>query len=160
LNKYIEIRIKEALYEFELAEKFMDNDLYRNAAGKAFQGWKATLSVLAANSRDELAKEFRGLVRLRERISVEMVDFIIAVMPTTRMKKIAALLRPKYGSDIILLTELALDLHEVQYNGLDKSAVLSRYLDLDMVKQDIGTIIEGGRRLISSITEHTEISLV
>ena len=154
-NKYIEIRIKETLYEFELAEKFINNDLYRNAAGKAFQGWKATLSVLAANSRDELTKEFKGLVRLRERISVEMIDFIIAIMPTTRMKKVATLLRPKYGNDIILLTELALDLHEFQYNGLDESAILSRYLDLNMVKQDIETIIEGGRRIISSITGHT-----
>ncbi|GAB6946362.1 PaREP1 family protein [Vulcanisaeta sp. JCM 16161] len=151
LNKYIEARIKEALYEFELAEKFLENGLYRNAAGKAFQGWKATLAVLAANSRNELASEFKGVVKLRERIRVEAVDFIIAVMPMTRMKKVAALLRSKYGNDVVLLTELALDIHEFQYNGLDREGVLSRYLDLDMVRQDITAIIEGGRKVISSV---------
>ncbi|MGC9136763.1 PaREP1 family protein [Caldivirga sp.] len=152
LNKYMEVRVKEALYEFELAERFLENGLYRNAAGKVFQGWKATLAALAANSRNELASEFKGIVRLRERIKVEAVDFIVAIMPTTRMKKVAALLRSKYGDEVVLLTELALDLHEFQYNGLDPEGVLSRYSDLDMVKQDIVSIIEGGRKLLASLT--------
>ncbi|WP_291764584.1 PaREP1 family protein [Caldivirga sp. UBA161] len=155
LSKYVEIRVKEAFYEFELAEKFLENGLYRNAAGKAFQGWKATLAALAAISRNELINEFSGFVKLRERIRVEAVDYIIAVMPTTRMKKVATLLRCKYGNDVMLLTELALDVHEFQYNGLDREGVLSRYLDLDMVKQDITTIIEGGRRILSSVTWHS-----
>ncbi len=101
---------------------------------------------MAANSRNELASEFKGFVRLRERIRVETVDFIIAIMPTARMKKVAMILGGrKYGNDVVLLTELALDIHEFQYNGLDREGVLSRYLDLDMVKQDITTIIEGGQ---------------
>ncbi len=77
---------------------------------------------MAANSRNELASEFKGVIKLRERIRVEAVDFIIAVMPTTRMKKVAALLRSKYGNDVVLLTELALDIHKFQYNGLDREA--------------------------------------
>ena len=151
INKYIEARTKEALYEFELAEEFLKNGLYRNAAGRAFQGWKAVLAVLAANSRSELVSEFRGIVRLRERVRVEAVDYVIAVMPTTRMKKVATLLSRRYGSDVMLLTELALDLHEFQYNGLDREGLLSRYIDLDMVRQDIAALIEGGRRIISSL---------
>ena len=99
-----------------------------------------------------MASEFKGIVRLRERIKVEAVDFIVAIMPTTRMKKVAALLRSKYGDEVVLLTELALDLHEFQYNGLDPEGVLSRYSDLDMVKQDIVSIIEGGRKLLASLT--------
>ncbi|GAB6944855.1 PaREP1 family protein [Vulcanisaeta sp. JCM 14467] len=151
IDKYVEARTKEALYEFELAEEFLKNGLYRNAAGRAFQGWKAVLAVLAANSRSELVSEFRGLVRLRERVRVEAVDYVIAIMPTTRMKKVATLLSRKYGSDVVLLTELALDLHEFQYNGLDREGLLSRYIDLDMVRQDIAALIEGGRRIISSL---------
>ncbi|WP_158304777.1 hypothetical protein [Vulcanisaeta moutnovskia] len=38
-----------------------------------------------------------------------------------------------------------------QYNGLDREGILSRYLDLDMVRQDITAIIEGGRKLLSLI---------
>ncbi|ADN50832.1 PaREP1 family protein [Vulcanisaeta distributa] len=152
INKYIEARAKEALYELELAEEFLKNRLYRNAAGKAFQGWKAVLAVLAANSRSELAGEFRGFVRLKERVRVEAVDYVIATMPTIRMKKVATLPSRKYGSDVVLLTELALDLHEFQYSGLDREGSLSRYLDLDIVRQDIATIIEGGKKIISSLT--------
>ncbi len=151
LSKYVDARVKEAFYEFELAEKFLENGLYRNAAGKAFQGWKATLAVLAANSRSELTREFSGFVKLKERIRVETVDFIIAVMPTTHMKKVAMILGRRYGNDVVLLTELALDIHEFQYNGLDREGVLSRYLGLDMVRQDITTIIEGGRKILSSV---------
>ena len=39
-----------------------------------------------------------------------------------------------------------------QYNGLDREGILSRYLDLDMVRQDITAIVEGGRKLLSTIT--------
>ena len=73
-------------------------------------------------------------------------------MPTTCMKRVAMLLSRRYGNDVVLLTELALDLHEFQYNGLDREGLLSRYLDLDMVRQDITAIIEGGRRILSSVT--------
>ena len=72
-------------------------------------------------------------------------------MPTTRMKKVATLLSRRYGSDVVLLTELALDLHEFQYNGLDSEGLLSRYLDLDMVRQDDTAVVESGRRIISSL---------
>ncbi|WP_054844639.1 hypothetical protein [Vulcanisaeta souniana] len=36
-------------------------------------------------------------------------------------------------------------------SGLDREGLLSRYLDLDMVRQDIAAIIEGGKKIISSL---------
>jgi len=44
-------------------------------------------------------------------------------------------LRQSYGDEVVLLT--ALNLHEVQHNGLDESGVLSKYSTLQQVKEDV-----------------------
>jgi hypothetical protein len=36
-DKYPQDRLREAVYEAELALRFLENGMYRNAAGKAFQ---------------------------------------------------------------------------------------------------------------------------
>nr|WP_309544021.1 PaREP1 family protein [Pyrobaculum aerophilum] len=41
IRRYVEIRISEALVEADLALRFLEEGLHRNAAGKAFQAWKA-----------------------------------------------------------------------------------------------------------------------
>ncbi|MGC9179632.1 MAG: PaREP1 family protein [Vulcanisaeta sp.] len=40
LNKYREARLREAMYEAELAESFLNQGLMMNVAGRAFQAWK------------------------------------------------------------------------------------------------------------------------
>jgi hypothetical protein len=42
-----------------------------------------------------------------------------------------------YGDVVVLLTALAFNLHEVQYNGLDESGVFSKYSTLQQVKEDV-----------------------
>ena len=44
---------------------------------------------------------------------------VIALMPTTRMREVASALEEAYGKELIHLTDIALDLHEFRYNGLD-----------------------------------------
>jgi HEPN domain-containing protein len=46
----------EAKYEAELARRFLEDGLYRNAAGRAFQAWKAILASLAVDHIDEISK--------------------------------------------------------------------------------------------------------
>ncbi len=46
----------EAAYEADLALRFLEAGLYRNAAGKAFQAFKALLAALATKYRDALAQ--------------------------------------------------------------------------------------------------------
>ena len=81
-------------------------------------------------------KDIRGKVATREGAEVELADWLIALMPTGKMWEVARNLRQTYGGVVVLLTALALNLHEVQYNGLDESGVLSKYSTLQ-VEEDI-----------------------
>ena len=137
LRRYVEIRLQEATAEAELALRFLEEGLHRNAAGKAFQAWKAALAAAAALARDEMLKRYRGKVATREGAEVEVADWLIALMPTGKMWEVARVLRRIYGDVVVLLTALALNLHEVQYNGLDESGVLSKYSTLQQVEEDI-----------------------
>ena len=137
LRRYVEIRLQEATAEAELALRFLEEGLHRNAAGKAFQAWRAALAAAAALARDEMLKRYRGRVATREGAEVELADWLIALMPTGRMWEVARALRQIYGDVVVLLTALALNLHEVQRNGLDESGVLSKYSTLQQVEEDI-----------------------
>ncbi|MFP3348716.1 MAG: PaREP1 family protein, partial [Thermoproteus sp.] len=68
---------------------------------------------------------------------VELADWLIALMPTGRMWEVARALRQSYGDEVVLLTALALKLHEVQYNGLDESGVLSKYSTPQQIEEDV-----------------------
>ncbi|MEM1616553.1 MAG: PaREP1 family protein [Pyrobaculum sp.] len=105
LRRYVEIRLREAEAEADLAIGFLEEGLHRNAAGKAFQAWKAALVAAAALARDALAQRFRGKAQLREG-EVELVDLVIALMPTSRMWEAARALKGTYGDDVPLLTAM------------------------------------------------------
>ena len=92
MEAYAKARIQEALYGFELAEKFLEAGLVRNAAGKAFQGWKAALAAAAALRRELLLGEFRGAARTRDGKLVDRADLVIALMPTSLMERVARVL--------------------------------------------------------------------
>ncbi|KUO91784.1 MAG: hypothetical protein AT708_00455, partial [Pyrobaculum sp. OCT_11] len=101
-------------------------------------------------ARDEMLKRYRGKVATREGAEVELADWLIALMPTGRMWEVARNLRQTYGDVVVLLTALALNLHEVQHNGLDESGVLSKYSTLRQVEEDI-------KELAQRTTEFAEV---
>ncbi|WP_243666505.1 PaREP1 family protein [Vulcanisaeta sp. JCM 16159] len=103
LNEISKARAKEVVVEVELAEEFLKRGLYRNAAGKAFQAWKAYLSYLASGSRDLLINVFKGRKRLRSGKVVDYVDLVIAVMPMALMKAVAQSLAIRHGGGCSLL---------------------------------------------------------
>ncbi|WP_054853754.1 PaREP1 family protein [Vulcanisaeta distributa] len=141
-KEYKRIRIDEAKIKLELAKRFLSEGLIRNAAGKAFQAWKALVAALAVDRRDELSKVFSGKVRLRggRRERVDRVDWVIAVMPTSYLKDVAMII----GGRVDLLTDKALWIYQYQYNGPDPERVLSPYGDDDSARRDIETLIRGG----------------
>lgn len=147
-EKYLDGRLTEALYEAELALKFLEAGVYRNAAGKAFQAFKALLAALAMRYRGVIAHKYPGVRRLRGGRRVELADWIIAVMPTGLLLEIARDLSRAAGAELLHYANIALNLHEFQYNGLDPSGVLSRYARLDSVAEDMKAL---ARYVIESV---------
>jgi hypothetical protein len=128
LERYRELRLREAVIEARLALEFLEEGLVRNAAGKAFQAWKAYLAHLAAGHREELKREFPGARRVRageEVAEIDKADLVIALAPTGRMLQIAALLARLGVRDVVEPTVVALELRRYQYNGPDSESFLS-----------------------------------
>ena len=132
----------EAAYEADLALRFLDAGLYRNAAGEAFQAFKALLAALAMKYRDALAQRYPGRKRLKSGKAVEAVDWIIAAMPTGLMLEVARDLSQLAGRELLHYANIALNLHEFQYNGLDRSGVLSRYARLESVAEEVKALAQ------------------
>jgi len=148
LNRYVRDRLRETLYEAELAERFLENGLIRNAADKAFQAAKALLAALAAVKRDELAKIYVGSKRINPRKVVARVDWVIAMMPTARMKEVAAYIGDR---ELELVVEKALDLHQFQYNGIDREGEYSRYPSTRLVERDIRDVVDYVKKAANSL---------
>lgn len=142
LEGYVQLRLEEASAEAELALKFLAQGLHRNAAGKAFQGWKALLAAAAAKNREVLTSRYPGVIRDKTHKARSRADIIIALMPTTKMREVAGLLVGIYGWELVYLTDLALSLHEFQYNGLDAEGIASRYSHISDVERDIRHLSE------------------
>jgi len=141
-SQYIKLRLEEALQEAELALKFLDQGLHRNASGKVFQAWKAMISAAAAKNRELIARHYTGVVKDRTGRVRSRADIIIALMPTIRLREVASMLEEVYGKELIHLTDIALNLHEFQYNGLDPEDIVSRYTNLNDVEKDIKYLAE------------------
>jgi len=151
VRAYVEVRLEEALAEFELAERFLGEGLYRNAAGKAFQGWRAVLAAAAALNRQILARRFSGRVKTRIGKVVERADWVAAVMPTGLMRAVAQLLEEVYGFEVVALTDVALNIHEFQHSGVDEAGLLNRYAALDLAEADIRRLIREGKKFVERI---------
>ncbi|AEM39102.1 PaREP1 family protein [Pyrolobus fumarii 1A] len=142
-KEYASARTLEALVEALLALHFLEKGLTRNAAGKAFQAWRA---LLAAILRVELDRLLEVVESKAEREWI--VKRGVPKLPTTRLKPLSQLLERLGYRDITAWTSLALDLHDYQYHGPDPDMALSRYRDRREAAQDTIMLIE---RLIENI---------
>jgi len=150
-EKYLEGRLSEAMYEAELALRFLEAGLYRKAAGKAFQAFKALLAALALRRRDVVAQKYPGVKRLRGGKTAEVADWLIAVVSTGLLLEVARDLSQVEGAELLYYANIALNLHEFQYNGLDKSGVLSRYARLDYVAEDIKNLTQYVKEVVEKL---------
>jgi hypothetical protein len=136
LEAYKKIRLEEARFEVENAEKFLQGGLVRNAAGKVFQAWRSLLAALLTDKRDVLVKKYPKKKSLGRR-KIELADWIIAVVPTSYMEELSLIL----GKELNLLTEKALSIHEYQYNGPDKEAILSPFRSDEIAAENIRILV-------------------
>jgi len=119
---YVEARLLEALTEARLALEFLERGITRNAAGKAFQAWKA---LLAALLRLEAEKLKAAAKTEEERKWLESTA--IPRVPTTKMVSLALKLEEAGHEGVAAWTSLALNLHDYQYHGPDPDMALSKF---------------------------------
>jgi len=119
---YASARLLEALVEAKLALEFLRRGLTRNAAGKAFQAWRAVLATLLKLELERLkamAKSEEERRWLEERA--------VPRVPTSKMVPLSLMLEEVGYDDVVALTNLALNLHDYQYHGPDPDMALSKY---------------------------------
>ena len=134
---YVEARLLEALEEARLALEYLERGLTRNAAGKAFQAWKALLAALLRLELERL-KALAKTEEERRWLESKAVSRVL----TTRMKELARLLRDVGHEGITFVTALALDLHEYQYHGPDPDMALSKYATRESTAADVVELLQ------------------
>jgi Archaeal PaREP1/PaREP8 family. len=143
---YIEARLLEALGETRLALEYLERGLTRNAAGKAFQAWKA---LLAALLRLELEK-LKALAKTEEE-KRWLESKAVPRVPTTRMKSLSRLLEEVGHGGISLWTDRVLNLHDYQYNGPDPDMALSKYATREDAVADIKSVLQELTRRVEAL---------
>ena len=136
LDEVARLKLKEALIEAKLALEYLEKGIVRNAAGKAFQAWKALISALIALNFEELAKDMDEEQKkwLKEK-------GILAF--TSKLKPLSQKLEGKAGlKGISFGTDKALDLHDYQYNGPDPSMEYSKYPDPQSAEIDVKLLLK------------------
>ncbi len=139
LRAYIEARRAEASAEVRLALRLLVEGYTRNA-GKAFQAFKSLLAALAGERREEL----RG--------SIENIDRMIALMPTSMILRVGKLLGLERESMI------ALSLHQYQYNGVDPEGIMSIYPTKKGAAKAICTLLNSIIRILSDESLRQELN--
>jgi len=131
-ESYVEARLLEALVEARLALRFLREGIARNAAGKAFQAWKA---LLAALLRLEL-ESLKALAKTEEE-KKWLETTAITRVPTTKMKTLSNMLEDVGHAGLAFATSAALDLHDYQYHGPDPDMAFSKYATREEAAADI-----------------------
>ena len=134
---YVEARLLEALGEARLALEYLERGLTRNAAGKAFQAWKA---LLAALLRLELER-LKALARTEEE-KRWLESKAVPRVPSAKMKELSRLLRDVGHEGVTFVTDKALDLHDYQYNGPDPDMALSKCTTRESAAADVVKLLQ------------------
>ncbi|MGC8543477.1 MAG: PaREP1 family protein [Vulcanisaeta sp.] len=133
---YVGVRLLESLIEARLALEFLNKGLVRNAAGKAFQSWKAFLAALLRLELNKLVQMARS-----DEERQWLINKAVPRIPTSRMKALSQMLEEIGYPRISFSTSTALDLHDYQYNGPDPDMALSKYRNREEAAYDIRLLI-------------------
>ncbi|MGK0549608.1 MAG: PaREP1 family protein [Pyrobaculum sp.] len=121
-EEYAAARLLEALVEARLALEFLQRGLVRNAAGKAFQAWRALLAALLRLELDKLLQAAKTEDEKRW-----LAERAVPRVPTTRVVRLSQMLEEAGHQGIQFVTSMALDLHDYQYSGPDPDMALSKF---------------------------------
>ncbi|MEM3836078.1 PaREP1 family protein [Pyrobaculum sp.] len=132
----VSARLLESLVEGRLAVEFLERGLVRNAAGKAFQAWRALLAALLRLELDKLLKAAKTDEERRW-----LAERAVPRVPTTRMKLLSQMLEGVGHVGIVAWTNTALLLHEYQYHGPDPDLAASMYRNKEEAARDVELLV-------------------
>ncbi|ABL88587.1 PaREP1 domain containing protein [Pyrobaculum islandicum DSM 4184] len=143
---YITARLLEALVEAGLALEFLRRGLVRNAAGKAFQAWRAYMAAL-------MRLEFEKLkaVAKSEEERRWLKSTAVPRLPTTKMKKLSQMLEDVGHVGLSFVVDKALDLHDYQYHGPDPDGALSKYTSREEAARDVVALLRELARQVEAL---------
>ena len=127
-QEYVEARVIEALDDLYLALLLWKEGRTKNASGKAFTAVKALLSALVVVNEERLVK------LVKDEKQREWIKRKAYTVPTHSMYKLAQALSD-VGVNLVDLVNVALNLHDYQYNGFEPD--FSRYTDKEGVLKDL-----------------------
>jgi len=150
---YVSARLLEALVEARLALDFLKRGLTRNAAGKAFQAWRAVLAAL-------LKLEFEKLkaVAKTEEEKKWLEERAVPRVPTTKMVALSQMLRELGYRDVAFITDRALNLHDYQYHGPDPDMALSKYRTREEAARAVVELVSAVVDYVQRLREKVQFS--
>ena len=119
---YINARLLESIIEANLAIRFLKDGLVRNAAGKAFQAWRALLAALLRLELDKLIQFAKS-----DEEKKWLMEKAVPRIPTSRMIILSKMISDIGYAGVYFVTNTALNLHDYQYNGPDPDMALSKF---------------------------------
>ena len=143
----IKKKISDAICEAYLAKKLMEDDLIRNAAGKAFQAWKDLISALLMLKKDEVLK----LLKDEDQRKWFLEKGIHA--PSSRLGVLSSLLEDLGIRDISAWTAQALRLHTYQYHGPDPEGLWGGPVDKEDAKEDVQMLLRKFKEYVKEYFE-------
>jgi len=150
---YASARLLEALVEARLALEFLKRGLTRNAAGKAFQAWRAVLAALLKLELDRL----KALAKTEEERRW-LEERAVPRVPTTKMIPLSQMLRELGYRDVSAWTSLALDLHDYQYHGPDPDMALSKYRTREEAARAVVELVSAVVDYVQRLREKVQFS--
>ena len=136
-EEYVTARLLEAVVEARLALEFLQRGLVRNAAGKAFQAWRALLAALLRLELDKLLQTAE--MEEERRWPAERA---VPRVPTTRMKALSQMLERVGHFGVYFATSTALELHDYQYRGPDPDMALSKIRNKEEAAVPVVKLVE------------------
>ena len=127
-NEFIKKKVNDSVTEVYLAIKLLEDELVRNACGKAFQAWKDLISAMLYLKKDEIVK----LIKDRDWFLKKGI-----YAPSSRLSPLSKLLEEVGVSDISFMTDKALRLHTYQYQGPDPEGLWGGPVDKEDAKKDL-----------------------
>lgn len=149
---YASARTLEAILEALLALEYIREGYTRNAAGKAFQAWRALTAALLVLEKSRITSLLESSAEKRW-----LTERAVPRVPTSRLKRLAMLLEEVGYRYYSPLTDKALDLYDYQYHGPDPDLELSKYRSREEAVSDIIYLLE---RLVEIISDRLKPVLV